>query len=911
MDIARRSRLACLAVAMLLAFAGGDAHKAPVHHAHGHAAAARHKPPAPSDEPGVLRATLPNGLRVILVRNTLAPVVSTAVNYLAGGDDTPDGFPGTAHAQEHMMFRGSPGLTADQLANIGSVMGGNFNANTRESLTQYLFTVPAEDLDIALHIEAVRMQGVLNTKEDWEKERGAIEQEVAQDLSSPSYRLYQELRSRLFKGTPYEHVALGTRPSFDATTADQLKAFYDAWYAPNNAILVIAGNLDLQATMDKVRALFGPIKPKKLPARRTFKFAGPQASSFTLDTDRSGATSVLAMRWPGLENPDFPALEVLADVLGSHRFDLYGLVPQGKALDADFSLDPLPKASLAYATVSFPAGGDPKAIEAETRAILARVARDGVPAELVEAAKLQEQRATEFQKNGIEDIAAVWSDAVALYGLHSPNDDYARISKVTVEEVNRVARKYLDLDHAVSAVMIPQGSGSPVASKATFGGQEKFGTGESKPTELPDWAQAALGRLEVPPSTLSPVVSTLPNGITLIVQPEDVSQTVSVYGHIRNRPETEAPPGKEGVSLVLDQLFSYGSESLDRLAFQKALDDIGASESAGTEFAVHVLAPDFDRGVQLLADNQLHPALPEKAMRTIQSQLVRLIASRNISPSYLASRSIRTGLYPANDPSLRDAMPDTIGSLGRTDLLDYYRKVFRPDLTIIVVIGKISPAEARGTIEKYFGDWKATGPKPEVDLPLAALNLPNSIAVPDQSRVQDSVVLAQNFWLNRAHPDFYALQLGNSVLGGGFYSARLSIDLRKDAGLVYSVGSQLQVGRTRGNYYVQYASDPQNVGRAQAIVVRDIKAMQTTPVPDDELALSKMLILRQIPLSEASIPDIARGMINRAELDLPLDEPWRAARRIIDLKPADVQAAFKKWMRPNDFVRVTQGPTPQ
>jgi len=137
---------------------------------------------APAKDTGVLRATLPNGLRVVIVRNTLAPVVSTAVNYLVGGDETPKGFPGTAHAQEHMMFRGSPGLTADQLANIGSVMGGNFNANTRESVTQYLFTVPSEDLDIALHIEAIRMQDSLDTKEDWDKERGAIEQEVAQDL---------------------------------------------------------------------------------------------------------------------------------------------------------------------------------------------------------------------------------------------------------------------------------------------------------------------------------------------------------------------------------------------------------------------------------------------------------------------------------------------------------------------------------------------------------------------------------------------------------------------------------------------------------------------------------------------------------------------------------------------------------
>src|SRR5437879_11623368 len=136
-----------------------------------------------------VRTTLANGLQVIIVRNALAPVVATAVNYLVGSDEAPTGFPGTAHAEEHMMFRGSPGLSADQLADIGSVVGGDFNANTREGMTQYLFTVPAEDLDVALHIEALRMRAVLYSPKEWSHERGAIEQEVAQDLSEPAYVL--------------------------------------------------------------------------------------------------------------------------------------------------------------------------------------------------------------------------------------------------------------------------------------------------------------------------------------------------------------------------------------------------------------------------------------------------------------------------------------------------------------------------------------------------------------------------------------------------------------------------------------------------------------------------------------------------------------------------------------------------
>jgi len=859
----------------------------------------------------VLRATLPNGLRVIIVRNTLAPVVATAVNYLVGADETPAGFPGTAHAQEHMMFRGSPGLSTDQLAAIGTVMGGNFNANTRESLTQYLFTVPSEDLDVALHIEAARMRDVLDDEKDWQLERGAIEQEVAQDLSNPFYVMYEKLRATMFAGTSYEHDALGTRPSFDKTTALALKAFHDQWYAPNNAILIVVGDVDPNAALASIETLFGGIPSRKLPPRPKFALGPPKAATFSLDTDRPNATEVFALRMPGLDSKDFPAAEVLADVLNSHRFALYDMVPEGKATETEFALDALPKAGLGYAAVTFPAGGDAKAIQAEVRAVLAKVRRDGITTDLVTAAKLDERRATEFQKNSIADLASVWSDAVALYGLQSPEDDLARIEKVSVADVNRVARQYLDIDHAVTVTMVPRGSGKAVSSSATFGGQETIGLGEAKSTPLPDWANAALSRLAVPSSTVHPVVSSLPNGLTLIVQPEDVSDSVTVYGHVRNRPETETPPGQEGVNLVLDRLFPYGTRTLDRVAFQGALDEIGASEQAGMDFWVQVLTPHFDRGVELLADHELNPALPPEAMNIVRGQLTQVVAARNKSPAWLAQRALRESLYPKTDPSLRDATPESIGGLTLDSVRAYHRKVVRPDLTTIIVIGKITPEAARATIEKYFGGWAATGPVPNTDLPVEPPNSAAAVAVPDDSRVQDSVVLAQDLGMRRADPDYYALALGSAVLGGGFYSTRFSVELRKKAGLVYSVGSNLEAGRTRGAYVVQYACDPQNVGRAFGIVVRELKAMQATSVPVDELTRVKSLLLRQIPLGESSVNEIARRLAENWDLELPLDEPAIAARRYIALGPEDVRHAFAKWMRPKDLVRVTQGPPPQ
>jgi zinc protease len=755
------------------------------------------------------------------------------------------------------------------------------------------------------------MQGVLNAPADWKQERGAIEQEVAQDLSNPSYVLYSKVRSAMFAGTPYEHDALGTRPTFQKTTAAMLKKFHDTWYAPNNAILVVVGDVDPQATLVEVKQLFGHIKPKKLPARPQIRLQPPKAASFTVDTNRPNGTQLIAMRMPGLDSPDFPALEVLADVLNNHRFDLYGLVPAGKALDAEFVLDPLPKAGVAYASVSFLAGEDPKLTEAEVRRILTKVATDGVPPELVQAAKIQERSAAQFQKNSIGELASIWSDAVALYALNSPEEDLERIEKVTVEDVNRAARKYLDLEHAVTAVMLPRGSGRPVAASAGFGGRESISLGEARPTQLPKWAERALKRVTVPPSTLHPVVSVLPNGLTLIVQSEDVSDTISVYGHIRNRPETQEPPGREGINQVLDELLSYGSEKLDRVAFEQALDAIGARERAGVDFAVQALAEHFEPAVALLADNQLHPALPQEAMTIIQGQLAQSVEARNRSPGFLAQRSLRQAIFPKDDPSLRVPTAESVRSLTLDQVKDYYRFAFRPDLTTIVVIGKVTPDSARAVIERHFGSWTATGPKPQTDLPVAPSNGPATIAVPDDTRVQDIVILAQNLSLTRADPDYYALQLGNALLGGGFYSTRLSIDLRKDTGLVYSVGSMLQAGRTRGAYLIEYACDPANVSKAASIAVREVKAMQTAPATADELVRIKASLIRQIPLGESSVDEIAHGLVGRADLGLPLNEPTLAARRYVELGANDVQAAFAKWMRPDDMVRVTQGPTPQ
>jgi zinc protease len=860
----------------------------------------------------VTKATLDNGLRVVIIRDPLAPVVTIEENYLTGGDDTPNGFPGMAHAQEHMAFRGCSGLTADQIAAIYAQLGGQGNADTQQNITQYFTTVPSADVEVALRVDAACMQDIQDSQEEWAQEKGAIEQEVARDLSNPTYKFLTRLNADMFSGTVYSHDALGTRDSFDATTGAMLKNFYKDWYAPNNAILVIAGDVEPNAVLAKVKELFGKIAQRPVPAHPNVTLQPVKTESFTLDSNLPYLLVFTAYRMPGTDRPDFAAVHILSDVLASQRGNLYAMVPQGKALAAEFGLaETFPKASVSYSVLALPADTDPAPATQEMHKIIAEYAAHGVPAELVDAAKRGEVADAEFARNSIPGLAEAWSQAVAGEGRSSPDEIVEAMKQVTVEDVNRLAKAYLADQNAISALLKPVPSGEAVAEKG-FGGSEQLTSSPKRPVALPAWAESRLLELIVPASDTSWTDTTFPDGMRLIVKTDKTSPTVTVLGNVQHNEDLQAPAGKEGVDDVLGELFSYGTESLDRLAFQKALDDIAANEAPGFDFSLRVLKQDFSRGVQLLADNELHPALPEEAFNIIKQQTAQFEAGNQKSPGYRTARAVNVGLLPKEDPALRRATPESISSLTLHDVKEYYAKTFRPDLTTMVVIGDVTPEEAKSVVGKWFaGDWKASGSKPDVTLPRVPFNPASVVTVPDPSQLQNSVNLSEIAGITRFDADYYPLQLGDHVLGGGFYATRLYHDLRQVNGYVYNVDVHLSATKTRTIYAITYACDPANVSKARQLIERDLVSMQKENVTPAELQQAKALVLRQLPLVESSEDAVAGGLLARAQMDLPLDEDARAAKRYFSLTADDVRLAFAKWIRPDGFVEVVRGPAPQ
>ena len=254
-------------------------------------------------------------------------------------------------------------------------------------------------------------------------------------------------------------------------------------------------------------------------------------------------------------------------------------------------------------------------------------------------------------------------------------------------------RRLLNQQESISAILTPQASDRPISS-SSFGKPEFLAATENAAAPLPAWAQK-VNQLFIPVFECASGSHDTVERIETDRAAGDSKRHGQRLRPCRKNSGLKHSKGKEGVDEVLDELLSYGTASLDRAAFQKALDDIGANESAGADFSLEVPAGDFDRGVALLAENELHPALPAGAFKIVRRQLAERMAGEVQSPPYLTEHALESALLPKNDPDLRHATSKSISSLSLADVRNYYKRVFQPDLTTIVVVGNITPERAR------------------------------------------------------------------------------------------------------------------------------------------------------------------------------------------------------------------------
>ncbi len=862
---------------------------------------------------GALTATLRNGMRVVIVRNTLGPVVSTDMTYLVGSRDDPTDFPGLAHAQEHMMFRGTKALSTSQLGTIATALGGDFNASTSDTLTQFQFTVPAADLGAVLRIESDRMRDVLDAQSQWQNERGAIEQEVLRDESSPGGDFFSDAQAVAFAGTPYAHDGVGTVPAFNRLTGPRIHEFYERHYAPNNAVFTVAGDIDPQATLAQIRASFESIPARPVAARATIRFAPLRRTVLSRPTSLVYALAAVGFRMPGIESPDFLPSYVLQAVLDSQRGEIRRLADTGDALEGEWlSLPYFPEGQLAFATAALAPGSNPKLMVRRLEGLIAEDARNGVSRELFETTKRRLIIDQEQSRNSIEALASDWATTIALDREPSIAREQQLIANVTYAQVNDVARRYLDLNHAIVGALTPSAHASQNAAPAPpSSGAEKPLDTQSAVTDLPAWGTELLRSTSVPPSSLAPVQRKLPNGITLIVQPETISDSVFVYGGVKTNSALQEPEGKEGVSSILEGIFDYGSRTRDRVAFQRAQDDLDSSIQSGTGFGVQTTPKSFDAAVALLAESELQPRFDAATFDLARRRSAAALETALNGSHTIAEIRASEKLLPPGDPELRRPTLAGLEAITLDDVEAYDAKVMRPDLTTIVVIGNVTPDDAQRSIEHAFGTWQATGAPPSLDLPPVPVNEPADVKLTIPTFDQDSVTLEQVVAITRSSPEYYPLLLGNAILGGGSggpQQSRLFRDLRQNAGLVYTISSTLTASRSRARLAIEFASLPQNEARITQMIGDEIERLQQQPAGDFEVALTKAAIVRKTIIDDSSVSDIGSALLGDAADGLPLDQDRIDARALIATDAPAIRDAFATYIKPKDFVHLVEGP---
>ncbi|HUN29279.1 MAG TPA: pitrilysin family protein [Alphaproteobacteria bacterium] len=857
---------------------------------------------------GIYTTTLNNGLRVVVVEDHAAPVVQTAMWYHFGSLDETKGKTGLAHATEHMMFRGTTDMSAGGLDDIVARLGAQMNGQTSYDYTQFYFMMPADKVDVGLAIEADRMQHAAMRQADWNIERNAVLNELEGDEGSPFFSLLQRVRAAAYPGQPNGRTPTGYITDVEHASAADIAKYYHEWYAPNNATLVVSGDVDHTVIFAKAQHYFGAIPRKTLPPRIE-KHPTPVAHTVTVASDLPFPFGVvdLAYAVPGDTEPGEPAISTLAALIENQLSPFYAaLVQSNIAIALQAEEDTQLKGGLLDVYIVLNPGHTAAEAERVFQTTMTQTLASGFSPDLVEAAKrltIAERLYAADSVDGLGDLAGY------TYGIVGEriSDEDDRLAALDGQSLLAVARQYLSrptvIGHLDPNAQPPRSNSQKSNAAITDDFSKRVPTG---PIIEPPALREAARTPTTARSTLDPTSFTLSNGIRVLVQPKTDRTTFVLSGEIASSPAF-APAGQEGIGELASTLADYGSAQYPFAQRRKAIDMMGAVVQNGQNFSARGLSRDFSKIVAILADGEMHPAFSEPWFTLEREQLANSLQSTATISGVMIDRAYLRLLASPSDPSLRNATQASVDELTQADLTTFTKTYWRPDLTTIAVVGDVSADQVRSELESAFGAWTAQGPKPDAHaMAFPAAHAGHEYIGTDANQVY--VRLGQPA-VGRNSPDYDTLLVLNQILGaGGAFESRLWQELRQKRGLVYGVASAVDAGSDRGDFKIELNASPGKVVEAVALVRSELKMLQTQPVTQTELDDAKLRLVSDALLAESSADGQVSQLLDIGTNDLPLDYYRTLNERFADITAADVERVAKKYLDPTELVEIYSGP---
>ncbi len=879
----------------------------------------------PSYAADVHEFRLDNGMLVLLKENHNAPVINLNVVYRVGSKYERPGITGISHLIEHMMFKTTENLPLGEFDRRLKAVGADNNAYTWLDQTVYHETIAADQVDVALELEAERMRNLSCLAEDHEFEMTVVRNELEQRDDTPFTMLYEELLSFAFKAHPYQIPTIGWKADVEGITTAEIRAYYDRYYHPDNAFIVAVGDFEPDEMFDRIERHFGhlpsgEVELPRLPAEP------PQLGERRFEVERSGQLDYLLIGWhvPESEHPDSYALVVLGQLLGQGRTSrLYrALVDSGQcamaqAWASSFSYaDPF----LFFATAAMNPGVSPDDVEQVVYDEVERIISEGVTEQELGRAKKQARVSFVYDRDSIEAEA----QGIVYFELMSGYRDIDKylpgIEAVTSEDVQRVASEYLTKRNRTVGRYLAQRA-EPAAGPLPTDAADEMPTiapPRYRPTAplTPGASPQSAAADDEAGDGHYAAVTQLSNGLKVVIRENHNNSTVSVSGLVPAG-KIDDPVGQHGLSGFGAAMLMNGTVDHTKQELAEIMEDAGLElgfvpSREHFMIAGRSLTEDFELLLDLLAEQLLHPSFPEDELeRTRQRILAGLLESSNdtFDTSFATGRDL---IYGVDHPfsGRFEGRPEDIATITRDDLRSWHREHVVPDGAVLTIVGDVDSAAALEAVRQRLAGWSG---RDEDRAGLLARGAEFDASQAGQRHVVrlEEKSNATVTWLGPGTSklgaaDWAAPRMASFLLGGDMYS-RLNERLRIKEGLTYGSFCWFSNGCAAGPLCIAVQVNPENIDAAIAATNEELERFVDEGPTDEELALAKSYLSGNHPVRLATNAAVAAALTEAVYLDWGVDYIVGFPTIIEQLTLEQVAAAASEYMQPDQLTVVIAG----
>ena len=877
--------------------------------------------------------TLPNGLRVVVHTDRKAPIVAVNIWYHVGSKDEPKGRTGFAHLFEHLMFNGSENHRGEYFEPFELVGATDQNGTTNTDRTNYFQNVPTTALDTALWMESDRMGHMLGAvdQKTLDEQRGVVQNEKRQGENQPYGQAWTKLMAALYpEDHPYHHSVIGSMADLDAASLEDVHQWFRAWYGPNNAVLVLAGDIDVETAREKVTKYFGDIPAGPDMAQPEVDVAKRPADTREVMEDRVPQARIYrAWNVAQTGTVDSDRLQLVANILGSSRTSRLErrLVHEEQLVDfiSAFQSDSqLGSNFIVMANVK--AGVEPERVEAIVEEELQRLITGGLTDEELEQSK------TVFRSGfirGLERIGGFGgkADALARCEIYTGDPGCFRermqnIATATPADLQALAGKWLD-EGSHTLVIVP-GERTPLPEEPAVD-PEPLAIPEVDPqySTVPSTVDRSAG-VPLPesfPELVFPDLqrATLSNGLQVILAERHTVPVVQFNLLMDGGYKADAAGGRElGTSSFAMGMLDDGAGEYDALGFAARAESLGASLSAGASLdggsaSLSALKDQLDPSLELFSQMLRQPRFEQSEIDRVRASWIAGIQQEKANPNSAALRVLPPLLYGEGHayamPFSGSGTEESIAALTREDLVDYHRDWVRPEGATLVVVGDTTLDELVPMLERHLGDWRGEGEAPapvEVE-PVALPGAPRVFLIDQPGAVQANIFAGQLVPSTRS-PDATEFELANTILGGQF-SSRLNMNLREDKHWAYGAYS-FASGAVGQRPWIAFS--PVQIDRtADALgeLQREISEFATGVAPPtvEETEKVRATEIRSLPGAYETSRSVASTIAGIVRYDRPDDYVFQRRDEIAGLTAQQLDAVVQRTLDPSALTWVVVG----